>query len=276
MRKRMQGRSMRGAAMLLAAMAAGLALGALGCGDNSGNPTGYVPEGQVSPAILLTDVQPFNADTSQVFVQMLVAAPPPSDGMRFYVSPNNEGFRPATESPIPSSTTFDSGWSFFQSSLDGYDPTTTSMTLMARGARGGIESTSAPVTSQGTILAADALTLARREEVIQTFPADSTAIPNLSFAWATLPGATSYMLQAFNASTGELGLLVYFNDATKSTTELEVSVLPFVPYRWQVFAYDGGGRAIGISDQRLFGLVPPDDAVATSHDVRVTVGATQL
>lgn len=268
MTKRMQGRSVGAVAAVLALV--------VGCGDNSGNPTGYVPEGQTTGAILLTDVQPFDADTSQVFVQMLVAAPPPADGMRFYVSPNNEGFRPATEAPIPSSTTFDSGWSFFQSSLDGYDPTTTSLSLMARGARGGIESSVATITPTRTILAADARTLARRAEVIQTSPADSMSIPALSFTWEPLPGASSYLLQASNASTGELGMLIYFDDATKSSNELEVSVLPFLPYRWMVTAYDAGGRAIGVSDQRLFGLVPPDDDVRAGERVRVSVGSAKL
>lgn len=273
MTKRMQGRSVRGAAALLAATAAGLAVFALGCGDNSGNPTGYVPEGQATGAILLTDVQPFNADTTEVHVQMFVVSPPPSDGFRFYVSPNDEGFRPATEAPIPPSTTFDSGWSFFQSALDGYDPTTTSLSLIARGARRGVESTYAPVTSISTILAAPALELARRLPITLTAPRDSAVIDSLDFTWAPVPGAGSYVLQAFNASTGELGMIIYVPADGGPTTNLETSILSQVPYRWQVFAYDAGGRAFAVSPQRLVQYVPSEDAERLPERLRVTVGA---
>ncbi len=273
MTKRMQGRSVRGAAALLAATAAGLALVALGCGDNSGNPTGYVPEGQVSPAILLTDVQPLNADTTEVYVQMLVVAPPPSDGIRFYVSPNDEGFRPATGAPIPPSTTFNSGWSLFQSSLDGYDPTTTSLSLIARGARRGIESTYAPVTSTSTILAAPALELARRLAVTLTAPQDSAVIDSFNFAWAPVPGAGSYVLQAFNASTGEVGMVILVPADGGPTTDLETSIQDQVPYRWQVIAYDAGGRAFAVSPQRLVQYVPSEDARA--GQVAIQVGTKQ-
>lgn len=261
MTKRMQGRSVRGAAALLAATAAGLAVFALGCGDNSGNPTGYVPEGQATGAILLTDVQPLDADTVQVFVKMLVVAPPPSDGFRFYVSPNDEGFRPATEAPIPANTTFDSGWSRFESSLDGYDPTTTSMSLMARGARGGIESSAASVTPVRTVFAADAVTLARRDSISLVSPDNDSTMVALEFHWTPLPGAKNYFLEALNASTKELGMLVYYDEAMEPVRELEASVLPGVPYRWQVIAYDAGGRAIGVSQQRVVRLAQPDDAV---------------
>jgi hypothetical protein len=275
----MQGRSARGAAAaLLVAAVTGLTLLAAGCGDNAGDPTGYSPEGQASPAILLTDVQPFFADTTQVdttqvFVLAFVASPPPSDGFRFYVNPDEAGYRAASDVPIASTTTFTSGWSLFQTTLDGYDPTTTTLALIARGARGGVESSAAPVTSSGYILASSALALTRRQTVTLIAPADSAIISSLSFNWAPLPGAASYLLQAFNASNGEPGLLVHVPASGATPTELEVSVQNYVPYRWQVTAYDAGGRAFGISTQRLFQFVPTDAAASGSSRVRVTVGA---
>ena len=274
MMKLMQGRSARGAAAtLLVAMVTGLTLLAAGCGDNSGNPTGYSPEGQASPAILLTDVQPLNADTTQVLVVAFVASPPPSDGFRFYVNPDEAGYRPASDVPSASTTTFTSGWSLFQTSLEGYDPTTTSLALIARGARGGVESSAAPMTSPGYIPASSALALTRRETVTLLAPADSAIVSSLGFDWAPLPGAASYLLQAFNASSGEPGLLVHVPASGATPQELELSIQNYVVYRWQVTAYDGGGRAFGISPQRLFQFVPTDAAVSGSSRVRVRVGA---
>ena len=263
MTKRMQGWTARGtAATVLVAAAAGLTLLAAGCsGDNSGNPTGYAPEGQPGTAILLTDVQPFTADTSQVFVTMFVVSPPPPDGFRFYVNPNDEGYRPATESAIPAATTFDSGWSLYQSALDGYDPTTTTVSLIARGTRRGIESSNSLVTQTATILPAPALQLARRARVQQLAPPDSAQISSITpttFRWAPLPGARSYVLQAFNASTGELGMVVYVDDVSATRIELEMAILNQVPYRWFVVAYDVGGRAIGVSGQRLVQYIRPN------------------
>jgi len=274
MMKLMQGRSARGsAAALLVATVMGLTLLAAGCGDNAGNPTSYSPEGQASPAILLTDVQPLNADTTQVFVLAFVASPPPSDGFRFYVNPDEAGYRPASDVPIASTTTFTSGWSLFQTTLDGYDPTTTTLALIARGARGGVESSAAPVTSSGFIPASSALALTRRQTVTLVEPADSAVITTLSFSVVPLPGAASYLLQAFNASSGEPGLLVHVPASGAPQTDLEVSVQNYVPYRWQVTAYDSGGRAFGISTQRLFQFIPTDAALSGSSRLRVTVGA---
>jgi hypothetical protein len=274
MMKLMQGRSARGAAAtLLVAAVTGLTLFATGCGDNAGNPTGYFPEGQASPAILLTDVQPLNADTTQVLVVAFVASPPPSDGFRFYVNPDDAGYRPASDVPIASTTTFTSGWSLFQTSLDGYDPTTTSLALIARGARGGVESSAAPVTSSGYIPESTALALTRRQTVTLVAPADSALISSLSFNWAPLPGAASYLLQASSASSGELGLLFHVPASGATPLEFELSIQNYVPYRWQVTAYDGGGRAFGASAQRLFQFVPTDAARSGSSRVRVTVGA---
>jgi hemolysin III len=251
----------------------GLTLLAAGCGDNSGNPTGYSPEGQASPAILLLDVQPLDADTSQVFVQAFVASPPPSDGFRFYVNPDDAGYRPANEAPLPPSTTFDSGWSLFTSVINGYDPTTTSLGFIARGARGGVESLNAPVTSAGYIPASSALALTRRQPVTLLAPADSADITEFEFDWAPVPGAGSYLLQAFNASTGELGLLVHVPASGATPLQLETAIQNLVPYRWFVTAYDGGGRAFAVSGQRLFRFIPPEDALARPARVRVAVGA---
>lgn len=269
MTKLMQGRSVRGAAaVLLATTVTGLALLAAGCGDNSGNPTDFAPEGQVSPAILLLDVQPFTADTSQVFVLALVASPPPADGFRFYVNPDGQGYRTASDSPLPSSTTFDSGWSFFQTSLDGYDPTTMNLWVKARGARGGVESSYGPLTPEAFVPRSDALTLARRQTVTQQAPPDSAMLTGPTFAWqgvfqwAPVPGAGSYLLQAVNITSGELGLLVHVPASGATPTELENSVQDFVPYLWFVSAYDTGGRAIGVSGTRVFQYIPPSTASA--------------
>ena len=66
------------------------------------------------------------------------------------------------------------------------------------------------------------------------------------------------MLQAFNASTGELGMIVYTDDVSATRIELEMAMLNQVPYRWFVVAYDLGGRAIGVSGQRLVSYIDPN------------------
>ncbi len=275
MTRLMQGRAPRAAATtLLAATATVLTLLVAGCGDNAGNPTGYSPEGQVSPAILLLDVQPFTPDTAQVFVQAFVVSPPPADGYRFYVNPDEAGYRPANEAPLPATTTFDSGWSLFQTSINGYDPTTSNLAFLARGARGGIESSAAMLSSPGYIPASDALTLARRQPITLLAPADSAQISAPGFSWTPVAGASAYVLQAFNASTGELGLLVYVPADGADATELEVSVLNLIPYKWFVTAYDGGGRAFALSPQRTFSYSPPGDAASSGMSrVKVTLAA---
>ena len=45
-----------------------LALGVLGCGDNSGSPTGFRPDGHGDAALLFLDVQPDAPDSSTVAV----------------------------------------------------------------------------------------------------------------------------------------------------------------------------------------------------------------
>ena len=275
MTKLMQGRAPRAAATtLLAATATVLALLVAGCGDNSGNPTGYFPEGQVSPAILLLDVQPSTPDTAQVLVQAFVVSPPPADGFRFYVDPDEAGYRPANEAPLPATTTFDSGWSLYQTPINGYDPTTTNLGFVARGARGGIESSAAMLSSSGYIPVSSALALARRQPITLLSPADSAQISAPDFSWAPVAGASAYLLQAFDASTGELGLLVHVPADGAAPTELDVSILNLIPYRWFVTAYDGGGRAFALSPQRQFSYFPPNDAANSGMTrVRVTVAA---
>jgi len=251
-----QGRPRRTLAALLLVGAGGLGLAAAGCGDNSGQPTGYFPEGQTSGAILLTDIQPFDAETTSVYVAAFVAGPPPADGYRFYVDPGGEGFRPATDAPIPPSTTFDSGWSLFNTVLDGYDPTTTWHALQARSSRRGIESTSSDLTALGYLPHADPLTLARRLPITLLAPDDSAQISEPNFDWAPVPGATQYLLQGFAASGGELGFLVHFNDATKTATLLDVGAQGLIPYNWFVTGYDQFGNAIARSPQRMVSFGP--------------------
>ena len=59
------------------------------------------------------------------------------EGAPDFREPGGEGFRAASDAPIPAATTFDSGWSLFNTVLFGYDPTQTWHAVMARGSRRG-------------------------------------------------------------------------------------------------------------------------------------------
>ncbi len=183
---------------------AGLAAGALllgiaivigGCGNNAGNPVGYGPEGQGSEALLL--VAPI-ADTLGNFVALgaTIFAPPPSNGFRVYLEPDGQGFRPATEAPVPSAATLGSGWSIYRAVIAGYDPALATQ-VVARGARNGVESVLSPVTNTAFIPATTAAFLLALQPVTITQPGDSTGIaPTL--AWNAVPGAVNYLIQIFD------------------------------------------------------------------------------
>jgi hypothetical protein len=100
----------KGDGMRLVALLFALALGAAGCGDNGGEPTGFGPPGTPNGALLFLDVQPATpVDSSQVLVFGDIYATPPADGFRLYVDPGNTGFRPATEFIAQPTHTFSTG-----------------------------------------------------------------------------------------------------------------------------------------------------------------------
>lgn len=168
-----------------------------GCGDNAGNPVGYSPEGQGSAAVLL--LAPI-ADSTGMFVGLgaTIFAPPPPDGFRLYLQPDGQGFRPATEAPVPSVATLSSGWSIYNAVIGGYDPALATH-VVARGARDGVESVLSPVTNTAFIPVTDGAALLNFQPVVITQPGDSTGIaPTL--AWNAVPGAVNYLVQIFDVN----------------------------------------------------------------------------
>ena len=80
----MKGRYTAGGALVLLLSAL-----AFGCGDNGGNPTGFAPNGTGDAALLLIDVQPMTADSSQVAVYADIYDPTSANGYRLYLEPGD-------------------------------------------------------------------------------------------------------------------------------------------------------------------------------------------
>lgn len=241
-------------------VAAVLLVASSGCGDNSGNPVGYAPDGRPSQAVLLLGPV---ADTlgNYVGLQATIFSPPPADGFRVYIDPAGEGFRPATEAAVPSSTSLGSGWSIYTTVVPGYDPTVPTQ-FLARGARDGVESILSPLTNAGFIFGTTGDALLQFQPVTITQPGDSTGIaPTL--AWNAVPGAVSYLVVIFDVNF----LIIYAALSTSNVHQFGVG--PGVIFEQQpmrggphfmfVQAVDAGSRifAINIVPHVFNVTVPP-------------------
>jgi hypothetical protein len=236
---------------LRAAGALLIALAAFGCGSNDGSLAGYWPEGQPSDAMLITDVQPVSAsDSTQVVVDGLIFDDSPLDGFRLFVDPAGAGFRPAADY-IPQPThTFSTGWSLFNIPSHIYDASGLN-DYVGRGARHGIESSSAPLTNHSYLPATpEVLSLLRRVDVPLIAPADSALVDSLpTLTWTPTPNAARYLLRI----DGRNGI-VYLALTSATTHQVEISPalrLEDIPlrsgllYRWEVQAIDSANRIFG-------------------------------
>ena len=246
-------RKSRFAGSVLAPSALALAIALAGCGDNSGNPTGYFPEGQHGQdAYLVTfAVPPSPDDSTHALLFANILAPPPANGFVVYTNPGDEGFRAVSPTVVPVSTT-GSGYHSYFSFVEGFDPAVGTQ-VVARGVRDGFETSAGPVTNTSTIPPTHVLALLRRVPVTSIEPFDSsvvtTATPTLS--WQPVPN--SKYIVTVSLSTGQP---VYI--ALTSATTLQIRgggavVFEDQPlrdgglYNWTIQALDEGMRVVGVS-----------------------------
>jgi len=239
---------------LVAAGALALALAAFGCGDNQGNPVGYEPQASGDSALLIVDVQPANADSSELAVFGVIYDGSTANGYRLYVDPGGQGFRPATDYLAAPTRTFSTGVNAYVIKALGWDPAIDNVYL-GRGSRNGLESTAAPKTKPATVfMTSFPLEFARRIDVPLVAPADSAQIDSLpTLSWAPVAGATRYLVIV----VGRNGPVYYaFTDATTQTIgappDLLVENIPLrggFLYRWGVEAIDAQNRIIGFTYQ---------------------------
>ncbi len=236
---------------LTAASALFLALAAFGCGNNTGSPDGYVPEGQAASSLLLLDVQPVVPDDSTVVAaDGLIYDSSPTDGFRLYVDPAGAGFRPAADFVAAPTKTYSTGWSLYRIRSNVLDLSGAN-SYVGRGARHGLESASAPLTNYAVVpLAASATELARRVDVTLLAPVDSAQVDSIpTLTWAPTPGAAGYLLRII----GRNGVAyLVFTTATSHQVEvspgLRLEDLPLragLFYRWDVQAVDNANRLFG-------------------------------
>ena len=239
---------------LVAAGALALALAAFGCGDNSGNPVGYEPQATSDSALLILDIQPANADSSELSVFAAIFDGSTANGYRLYVDPGGQGFRPATDYVAAPTHTFSTGVNGYRIKALGWDPTVDNVYL-GRGSRNGLESTAAPKTKPATaFMTSFPLEFARRVDVPLVAPVDSAQVDSLpTLTWSPVAGATRYLVVV----VGRNGIVYYaFTDATTQTigapTDLLVENIPLrrgFLYRWGVNAIDAQNRIIGFTYQ---------------------------
>jgi len=236
----------------VAAGALALALAAFGCGDNSGNPVGYTPDAVSDSALLVMDVQPANADSSEFVVYAQIFDGSTANGYRLYVDPGGQGFRPATDYAAAPTQTFSTGVNGYRIRALQWDQAVDNVYL-GRGSRNGLESTSAPRTKTATVfLTSFPKELARRVDVPLVAPVDSAIVDSLpTLSWAAVPGAVRYRVLV----VGRNGIVYWaVTDATTQTvgapTGLLIENLPMrggFLYRWGVEAIDAQNRLIGFT-----------------------------
>ena len=238
MTKLMQGRAARAAAAtLLAATATVLTLFVAGCGDNAGNPTGYSPEGQASPAILLLDVQPFERPTRRR-CSCRRSSPrrrPPTASASTSI-PDEAGYRPANEAPLAVDDHVRLGLEPVPDLDRRLRPDDDEPRRSSRAAPAAASSRRPPCCPRpGYIPASDALDARRggsrsrcsrrrirRRSPLRTSTGRRCRAPRL-------PAAGVRRLDRRTRPPASM-----FRRAGPTPTELEVSVLNFVPYRWFV------------------------------------------
>jgi hypothetical protein len=245
---------------IVAAGALVLALAAFGCGDNSGNPVGFEPEGVGVSGFLLLDVQPANTDSSEVVVYGDIYDGSTANGYRLYVDPGGTGFRPATDYIAAPTHTFSTGMNNYRIRSLTWDPTVDNI-FVGRGSRNGIESAAALKTEKATVPTSPfPLAFARRVDVPLVSPADSAMVDSLpTLSWSAVPGATRYRLQIEGRNGVVYSVLL---DTTTHTVGgpagMTIENLPMrggFLYRWSVDAIDGLNRIIGTTQVRRALLV---------------------
>jgi hypothetical protein len=234
-----------------------------GCGDQSGDPVGYAPEGQIGQAFLFTSVVVTSHDTSHVLLLATVLAPPPVDGIRLYLNPADQGYRASSDAVFAPIATLTSGWSVYQNVVDGFDPTV-SNAILARGARGGLESSGSAVSNRAFVLPAPPVGLARLHVVTLVSPGDSTTTHgNPTFSWQPRDGVDRWILQVFRLD----GTPVYVALVDGTSHQLGVgpgTIFQHIPlvnaglYRWNVQGLDPGSRVTAVSQEtrQFFAAVP--------------------
>jgi hypothetical protein len=170
-----------------------LAAFAFGCGDNAGNPAGFTPNGYGDSALLLLDVQPATADSSEVVVYGEIYDASSANGFRLYMDPAGQGYRPAADYLAAPTKTFSTGVNGYRIRALDFDPTVDNV-FLGRGARNGLETTVAPLTEHAVVNRDFApIDLARRLDVTLVAPADSAFLDsNTFFQWEKVPGAARY------------------------------------------------------------------------------------
>ena len=236
-----------------------LAAGALallclaGCGDNSGDPAGFAPDGVSATSTLILDVQPATADSSQVWVFGDIYDATLANGYRLYLDPEDQGFRPASDYISAPTHTYSTGTNLYRIRSLTFDPSLTN-TFVGRGIRNGVESRSGPLSERAYIFKTGAvLDLTRRLAVALASPADSANTDSTpTRSWTPTPGASRYRLHV----TGRNGIVYeVIVDGTSHQVEgggpgVLIEDIPMrggFLYRWGVDAIDPQNRVIGIT-----------------------------
>jgi hypothetical protein len=223
-----------------------LAVLASGCGDNSGNPAGFAPDGTGDAALLLLDVQPLTADSSQVALYGNIYDPTSANGYRLYLEPGSEGFRPASDYMAAPTHTYSTSVDLYRIRSLTFDPGLTN-TFLGRGLRNGIESTAAPLTERAAVFAGHSpIDLARRLDVALLSPPDSAFLDSTtSFLWSPVPGAARYRFWV----TGRNGIVfeTIFDAAGQEVLRIEEVQAGLGLFHWGVDAIDPSNRVIGIT-----------------------------
>lgn len=232
-----------------------LAALAFGCGDNSGSPTGYQPDGLGDVALLLADVQPVGTDSSQVVVYGEIYDASSANGFRLYVDPQGEGYRPAADYVAAPSKTFSTGVNAYRIRSLTFDNTVDNV-FLGRGSRNGFETAAAPLTEHATVFQGfPPVALARRVDVPLVAPVDSAQTDSLpTLSWAAVPEAARYRVHI----EGRNGIVyLVLTDATTHSVSGGVGIVledmpmrPGLLYRWGVDAIDAQNRIIGTTRTR--------------------------
>lgn len=236
------------AGLVLAAVAAPLA----GCGNQDGSLVGYLPEGQSDEAILIIDPQPATpGDSSVVSVEANTLFRPLVDGVRLYVDPNGEGYRPATSFVSSGTTTYSTGLSLATT------PVTVSTTgynrFMAWGSRKGVQSGAAPLSQEAFLPGISPVDLLRRVDVPLVSPLDSANVDSTALLrWSAVPGAARYIVQIIGRNG--LQYLALVEGGTQHQVRIGPGlIVQDIPmrdkgqYLWQAIAVDEGWRVIGLT-----------------------------
>ena len=238
-----------------ALVAAALLFGAAGCGDNSGTPAGFGPAGVPGDAVLLLAPA---ADSTGAYIGLMaqVFAVPPTDGFRVYVNPNNEGYRPAHDTPATIFATLGSGWNIYTIPIQDYDPGVATE-FVARGAYHGIESDVSPMTNTASTPATTPAGLLQFVPVVIDTVDRFSRTPTLR--WNAVPGAATYFVQVVSPVTGQILYAALSNSnvhAWGTGLGFQATPLPNGVYLLIVQPVDGGSKVFGSSFRPFFTAVP--------------------